>query len=164
MYIVLNKAIPAFKCYSTDEFRHVFLPVLGLVLGAPVPGGRAILLGTFMPLGLAVLMFPPVIWTTRLVFVPGYRLTPDHQNHCLLLCDCNAFSLSAPKFNKQKKEKKKEKKMRKREKGEKALLAKRTLLIERGKNKTSNITWFCEPLLKYFYSLVNNPSANILCL
>lgn len=61
MYIVLNKAIPAFKCYSAEEVGHVFLPVLGLVLGAPVPGGRAILLGTLMPLGLAVLMFPPVI-------------------------------------------------------------------------------------------------------
>lgn len=54
--------------------------------------------------------------------------------------------------------------MRKREKGEKALLAKRTLLIERGKNKTSNISKGSQNQVKYFYSLVNNPSANILCL
>lgn len=38
-----------------------FLPVLGLVFGAVVPGGLDILLGTLSPLGLAVLMFPPVI-------------------------------------------------------------------------------------------------------
>lgn len=40
--------------------------MLGLVLGAPVPGALAILLGTLIPLGLAVLMFPPVIcWTHK---------------------------------------------------------------------------------------------------
>lgn len=38
-----------------------FLPVLGLVLGAVDPGGFPILLGTLIPVGFAVLMFPPVI-------------------------------------------------------------------------------------------------------
>lgn len=46
-----------------------FLPVLGLVFGAVVPGGLDILLGTLSPLGLAVLMFPPVISETHKVCV-----------------------------------------------------------------------------------------------
>lgn len=44
---------------------ETFLPVPGLVLGAAVPGGLAILLGTLIPLGLDVLMFSPVISYTH---------------------------------------------------------------------------------------------------
>lgn len=74
-----------------------FLPVLGLVLGAEVPGGLAILLGTLIPVGLAVLMFPPVISRpTSLVSVSGYRLSPDHENNWLQLGDVEVV-LSAPK-------------------------------------------------------------------
>lgn len=69
------------------------------------------------------------------MFVPGYRLTPDHQNHCLLLCDCNAFSLSAPKFNKQKKEKKKKKNEEKGEGRKSASCKKDPVDRERGKTK-----------------------------
>lgn len=37
------------------------IPVTGFVLGAPVPGGLAILLGTLIPVDLAELIFPTMI-------------------------------------------------------------------------------------------------------
>lgn len=46
---------------SLRSWKKGFLPALGLVLGAAVPDCFDILLGTLIPLGLAVLMFPPVI-------------------------------------------------------------------------------------------------------
>lgn len=45
------------------------LPVLGLVLGAVDPEGLAILLGTFIPVDLAVLMFPLLPSQTQKPFV-----------------------------------------------------------------------------------------------
>lgn len=70
------------------------LPVLGLVLGAPVPGGLAILLGTLSPLALAVLMF----FSYDLLDPQGLCLSTsrDHQNNWLQVCDSEVV-LSAPK-------------------------------------------------------------------
>lgn len=90
-----------------------FLPVLGLVLGAPVPGGLAILLGALIPVGLAVLIFPTAIWPTRLVSVRGHRLIPDHENKRLQVSvTAKLFSLHKGKGGK----KKKRRKTRRREK------------------------------------------------
>lgn len=55
------------KLKVLDTWSIHFIPVLGLVLGAPVPGSLAILVGTLIPLGLAVLMLPPPLtgWTHK---------------------------------------------------------------------------------------------------
>lgn len=52
-----------------NNLHEETLPVVGLVLGAPVPGVLVILLGTLIPLGLAVLMFLLVICSTHKSYV-----------------------------------------------------------------------------------------------
>lgn len=62
--------------------------MLGLVLGAPVPGALAILLGTLSPLVLAVLMF----FSYNLLDPQGLCLSAgtDHQNDLLQVYDGKA--------------------------------------------------------------------------
>lgn len=59
-------------------------PVLGLVLGAPVPGGLAILLGTLIPLALAVLMFLPVSYETHKAYVRQWVQTDPRPSKQLV--------------------------------------------------------------------------------
>ena len=76
--------------------------------------------------------------------VSGYRLTPDHENNCLQLCDGEVV-LSAPKSNQKLKNKKtkyakQKEKNRKREEGEEVLPTKRTLFGEKKTQNSNNLT------------------------
>lgn len=80
------------------------LPVLGLVLGAVVPG-LVILLGTLIPVDLAVLMVPLLLVPQTQKSVSGFKLSPDHENY-LKLWGFKVVFTSQNELNKKQKQKK----------------------------------------------------------
>lgn len=94
------------------------LPVLGLVLGAVVPG-LVILLGTLIPVDLAVLMVPLLLVPQTQKSVSVFKLSPDHENY-LKLWGFKVVFTSQNELNKKQKQKKVIQK-KKKEKGEMGL-------------------------------------------